>query len=101
MTQRLQEDHDNASSLAKFLTSIPNANWKVVEPQTNIVKIECKNKSAKAIYDELKKINIKSVMMDRTTIRVVTHSNISGEDIEEVKTRIENHRPLLKLIQSA
>lgn len=101
MTKRLQEDHDNAATLAKYLKNIPNANWKVIDPQTNIIKIKCPNKSAKAIYNELNNIKIKAVTMDDYTVRVVTHSNISSDDIEEIKTRIDNHKPILALIKSA
>ena len=101
MVDRWKDDYHNAKTLASYLAGLSGANWSVVEPQTNIIKSNCPNKTAKAIYNELHKINIKAVTMDEYTVRVVTHANISKEDIEEVKTRIENHKPLMNLIQSA
>lgn len=101
MTKRLQDDHNNASNLAKFLSSIEGATWDVMDPQTNIIKITTPNGKAKALVDELKKINIKGGSMDAQTVRFVTHCNFSIEDLEELKTRIENSTDLIKLIRTA
>ena len=39
MPKRLHEDHVNAQTLAKGLSTISGVRWQVKEPQTNIIKI--------------------------------------------------------------
>jgi threonine aldolase len=101
MTQRLQEDHDNATALAKSLGLIKGAQWIIKEPQTNIIKITTPNGNAKKIVQELKNIGVKSGTMDEYTVRFVTNRMVTKEDIEEVVTRIENNQKVLELLKIA
>jgi len=75
--ERLQTDHDNASHLSRGLVS---CGLKSLEPETNMVYFDCDN--AHSLVDELSKIGIWSAAVGATTIRMVTHLDVSREDID-------------------
>ena len=100
MPKRLQDDHDNAKVLAKGFSSISGVQWKVKEPQTNIIKITTKNGLASKIINQLKEIKIKAGTMDNHTVRFVTNRMVTKEDVNEVLTRIENSSSLLELLRT-
>lgn len=87
---RLREDHVNASHLAKGLEE-SSLHINIVEPETNIVIIECPaSLPLDKVIRELKKEGILAFSFENK-IRLVTHYGITKEDINvsiETITRV-------------
>lgn len=101
MPQRLQEDHDNAKTLAKGLSALEGVVWQVKEPQTNIIKITTPVGQATKIVSQLKELGIKAGTMDDHTVRFVTNRMVTKDDVLEVLQRIENAASLMKLLRTS
>jgi threonine aldolase len=78
MIPRLQEDHDNAALLAEALASSPGV--RVAPVRTNIVVATLERRSAVDVAGALKAEGILGAAMDATTLRLVTHHDVSRED---------------------
>ena len=100
MPKRLQEDHDNAKILAKGLSSFSGLNWKIKDPQTNIIKVTTNSGMADKIVSELELLGIKTGSMDDHTVRFVTNRMVTKEDIIDVLARIENSSSLLQVLRT-
>ena len=89
---RLKEDHENASSLAKFLSKLPGAVVDLDHVHTNIVVLEL-TKSAPTdgpgLVKELRDLGVWITSFAPRKCRLVTHLDVSNEDIEEACKRIE------------
>ncbi|MFN0277373.1 MAG: threonine aldolase family protein [Pyrinomonadaceae bacterium] len=81
--KRLHEDHENAKRLAEGLAQIPGISIDVDRVVTNIVifDIEGTGKTSDEITDALKENGILAVGFG-SLIRMVTHLDISSQDIE-------------------
>jgi len=80
--ERLSIDHQNAKSLAQALSE---TTWAEIDPngvETNIVCFRTPTTSASSVVNALKKRRVLCSTMDRDVVRLVTHLNISQEDIE-------------------
>lgn len=84
MIDRLKEDHKKAAYLAKKLSDIRQINVHKVE--TNIVSFTIVDEqwSAEQLRDELKEKGILVKKIGEKEIRMVTHYNISMEDLDNV-----------------
>ena len=89
MRERLIVDHQHATYIAKSLRTITDA-WSVVEPQTNIIKVNVSKGNAQEIEHKLIEMKILCHAMDNNTIRFVTHRNLSKEEIDQFLQRLEN-----------
>lgn len=89
MPKRLDEDHRNASALAKGLVGI--APWTVKEPQTNIVKVTVPRPNANDIAKHIAGVGVRVSTMDTYTLRFVTHRMVSAADVTEVLGRLAGH----------
>ncbi|WP_299977723.1 low-specificity L-threonine aldolase [Desulfobacula sp.] len=77
--QRLEEDHENALTLAKGLSKIDNIHINMETVQTNILFADIKA-DMDVLCDFLKE---KGILIDKSNdLRLVTHLDISTEDIE-------------------
>ena len=77
--QRLYKDHENALTLAKGLAGINGINIDMKMVQTNIIFADIKA-DMESLCDFLKK---KGIIIDNSNkLRIVTHLDISGEDID-------------------
>jgi len=85
--ERLEEDHRNAKRLAEGLRRIdafvPN------DPQTNIVVIDVRRGSVEAWLRAFAEHGVLAVPFGANRIRMVTHLDVSADDIEEALRRIE------------
>ena len=81
MIPRLAEDHRNAAVLADALTG--RAGIAVTPVQTNIVVASLEDRSAPALSEALKQRGVLASAMDATTLRLVTHHDVSRADCEE------------------
>lgn len=76
---RLAEDHKNAQLLAEALREIPEVRLEPVE--TNIVIFELSTTPADKLIDELKQRDILALAIGPRRIRLVTHLDVSREDV--------------------
>ncbi|MFV0389028.1 MAG: threonine aldolase family protein [Pyrinomonadaceae bacterium] len=81
--EKLEQDHRNAKKLAEAVSEIPGT---IIDPnavRTNIVIVDLKNAkhSARAVCEYLKANDILAIGFG-TKVRMVTHYDISPEDIE-------------------
>lgn len=78
MIPRLAEDHENAGLLAEALAQLPGV---VVTPaRTNIVVARLQGRTAADVASALRVRGVLASAMDRTTLRLVTHHDVSRED---------------------
>ncbi|RYD06230.1 hypothetical protein N752_04895 [Desulforamulus aquiferis] len=88
---RLKEDHANAHRLATGLSSIPGINIDLQRVQTNIIVVKVAGKvSASELVDKLAAHQIKCATFGPGIIRMVTHKDISPEDIDLVLATAKN-----------
>lgn len=82
--ERLKEDHDNAKRLAIGLSKIKGILIDPEEVETNIVifKLSVKGITSYEISDIMKKEGILIHPISKNQIRLVTHLDVSNEDIE-------------------
>ncbi len=80
----LHIDHENAKRLAEGVANIKGISIDAERVQTNIVIFDVSNtgKTSAEICDELKKENIFAIPFGKS-IRMVTHCDVSREDIEK------------------
>jgi threonine aldolase len=83
--QRLSGDHDHAQRLARALNSLPGIQVDMAATQTNIVMADLaqSGKSAFAVMEELGKKGLLTIAMSPTRLRLVTHLDISSEQVEQ------------------
>jgi len=88
---RLREDHRNARRLAEGIGALPGLFVDMDQMQTNIVVIRVQGSlTASRVVSLLKERGIKCSTFGPDLIRMVTHLNISPEDIEyTIKTARE------------
>jgi threonine aldolase len=90
--ERLAIDHQNAKTLARELDQ---TTWAEIDPQaveTNIVCFRTPTTAAQTVVNTLKKRGVLCTAMDTNLVRLVTHLNISQEDIEGVCAIIRDLR---------
>ena len=89
MVDRLAEDHQNARRLANGLANIDGLIVDADKIQTNIVIFDVEAKVGPA-PDFIKAMAEAEVLVSypgRTSVRMVTHRHISGDDVEEALSR--------------
>jgi threonine aldolase len=84
MVDRLKEDHSNAQTLAKGLTSIEGISLDLSQVQTNIVVYDVSGLgiTSEKWITKLNESGVKTGPLDGRRVRVVTHRGIEKEDIE-------------------
>jgi threonine aldolase len=82
--KRLQDDHDNAKVLATRLAQIPGITLDPAKARTNIVIFSVKGSgfSAAELLQRLSQMNVLAVPVDADRIRMVTHLDVTREDVE-------------------
>ena len=81
--ERLQEDHHHARAIADALKG-KSFVGEILPVETNIVIFEVKNKTPKQFCDEMKEKEILCLPMSQTTVRMVTHLDITSNMIDQV-----------------
>lgn len=81
--ERLADDHKNAAVLARYLSLIPGIKVLNPDPETNIVLFEWTSDklSMREFHKKCVQKNLRFSEMSDTTLRAVTHLNISNKDI--------------------
>ncbi len=81
--ERLKEDHDKAKWLAKELSNLPGIDLDLKSVQTNIIilNISGRSESAEELISKLKAKGVLISEMGISTLRAVTHLDISKEQI--------------------
>jgi threonine aldolase len=84
--KRLHEDHDNGRRLAHGLAEIGGVDIDLDSVQTNIVVFDISGTgiTSPQLCGRLKEKNVLAVGIDDQTMRMVTHLDITAEDIESV-----------------
>jgi len=85
MTERLQEDHDNAHLLAQGLKEIPWVTIDLSKVQTNIVRFSIDNSyiSDENFQNKLEKEGIKCNLGGRGSVRMVTHKDVTKTQVKK------------------
>jgi threonine aldolase len=86
--ERLADDHANATSLAKAVSEVAPKVVNPAEVETNIVVLDLTgaNTTAAEINAELKAAGILASTIGPTTLRLVTHLDVSAADIAKVNS---------------
>ncbi|MCT2536176.1 low-specificity L-threonine aldolase [Aquibacillus koreensis] len=88
--ERLSDDHELAKKLADGINNIPNLKVENdVETNIILVNVEGTGLTVEQFLEQLKQIGVLAVPYGPTTIRFVTHLNISKKDIDEVLERLQ------------
>jgi threonine aldolase len=82
--ERLKEDHQNAKRLALGLKEIEGVSINPEHVETNIVIFDIAETgmTATQVRDEIKKKGVLILPVGKTQIRLVTHLDVSSEEIE-------------------
>lgn len=82
---RLKDDHANARRLANGLDAIEGVSFRVGEPETNLVfvNVDVPGLDAPELAESLGERGIRVGIEDERGLRMVTHLDVSAEDIEE------------------
>ncbi len=83
--ERLAEDHENADLLAEHLAQLQNVDIDLVSVETNIVMFKSKIKSVEQVISECKENGLLLGPGGVGVLRIVTHMDISSEDVEKAK----------------
>jgi threonine aldolase len=77
MTQRLQEDHNNARFLAESLSQLPQVDLDLDSVQTNIVIFKLRGDGdAHALVTALERRGLRSSTVGPNAVRLVTHHDV-------------------------
>ena len=97
--ERLKEDHQNAKRLALGLTEIQGVSINPEEVETNILIFDVAGTEMTPLQvrDTIKKEGVLIHAVGKTQIRLVTHLDVSKEDIE---TALKAFKKVLSRIQS-
>jgi threonine aldolase len=89
---RLKEDHDNAKLLAKELSNLPGITLDLNSVQTNIIIFNMigRSESAEELILKLKAKGILISEMGISTLRAVTHLDVSTEQIKRASETIKS-----------
>jgi len=86
---RLAEDHANAQLLAGRLAQIPALRIDMSRVQTNIILVQIvTGQTAAEVLDMAKRVGVLAVQFGPTTLRFVTHLDVSRADCEEAAGRL-------------
>jgi threonine aldolase len=85
--ERLADDHRNALALAEGLGK--HEAFRTNLPQTNIVMAEVVRGDASDWLARMKEAGILAVMSGPQRMRLVTHINISGDDVMDAGGRLD------------
>lgn len=80
MTKRLHEDHANCKRLASGLKGLP---LDFEEPQTNILVMTTRDRSAKDVMDACAKRGVLFSWISENELRAVTHNDIAAGDVDK------------------
>ncbi len=90
MVERLAQDHENARLLAEGLSALPGISLDAASVQTNIVAMELEGWEPPDFLAALKEAGVLAVPFGPHRIRMVTHSDVSREDIERAVERVRS-----------
>jgi threonine aldolase len=90
MVDRLAEDHENARRLARALAETKGFSVDPDQVETNIVIVDISGtgRTAGEVLDRLAAEGVLAVPFGPTTLRFVTHKDVSRKDIDEAILRI-------------
>jgi threonine aldolase len=88
MVERLAQDHENARLLAEGLSIVPGIRLDAESVQTNIVAFELEGWESPDFLAALKEVGVLAVPFGPHRIRMVTHNDVSREDVEKALERI-------------
>ena len=83
MVERLAQDHENARLLAEGLATVPGIRLDPSSVQTNIVVFELEGWESPDFLAALKEVGVLAVPFGPHRIRMVTHNDVSREDVEK------------------
>jgi threonine aldolase len=82
MVERLAQDHQNARLLAEGLAALPGIRLDPASVQTNIVAFELEGWEPPNFLAALRQAGVLAVPFGPRRIRMVTHNDVSRQDVE-------------------
>jgi threonine aldolase len=81
---RLADDHAHAAMLAQALAELPTIHLNPTDVETNIIifDVAATGRPATEVAERLEKEGVRVSVVGRTTLRAVTHLDVSRQDIE-------------------
>ncbi len=89
MVERLAQDHENARILAEGLATLPGTMLDPASVRTNIIAFDLEVWEPQEFLAALKAAGVLAVPFGPHRIRMVTHNDVSREDIEKALERIQ------------
>ncbi|BDG59334.1 low-specificity L-threonine aldolase [Caldinitratiruptor microaerophilus] len=92
MVDRLAEDHENARRLAEGLAQLPGVAVDVAGVETNMVMVDVTDSrwTAATLSGALAEAGVRCNAVGPRRLRLVTHKDVSREDIDEALRRFES-----------
>lgn len=88
MVERLAQDHENARILAEGLATLPGIRLDPASVRTNIIAFDLEGWEPPEFLAALKAAGVLAVPFGPHRIRMVTHNDVSREDVEKALERI-------------
>lgn len=81
---RLAEDHENAQTFARAVAGMPGVSLAAEDVETNMIFFDVAGTgmTARQIVDEAKKLGLEMGAFGESTIRAVTHIDVSAKDVQ-------------------
>jgi len=90
MVERLAQDHENARLLAEGLATLPGIRLDPASVQTNIVAFDLDGWEPPDFLAALKEQGVLAVPFGPHRVRMVTHNDITREDVEAALARVRS-----------
>ena len=87
---RLSEDHARAREIASAVSKMDSYNVDLNQVQTNMVYVGCEKGDSENLVSRLEDKGIKTLTIDDSTIRIVTHLHITDDDVVRTIDALES-----------
>mgnify|MGYP005725057607 FL=1 len=87
---RLSEDHTRAREIALAVSDMDSYTVNLNQVQTNMVYVGCEKGDSENLVRRLEDRGIKTLTIDDSTIRIVTHLHITDDDIQKTIEALES-----------
>jgi threonine aldolase len=87
---RLSQDHNRAREIASAVSDMDSYTVNLNQVQTNMVYVGCEEGDSENLVRRLEDRGIKTLTIDHSTIRIVTHLHITDNDVQKTIEALES-----------
>ena len=87
---RLSQDHTSAREIASAVSDMDSYTVNLNQVQTNMVYVGCEEGDSENLVRRLEDRGIKTLTIDHSTIRIVTHLHITDNDVQKTIEALES-----------